>query len=107
MPPSSRPACQARATTAPPTPASQARTTPAPSTPASLGTTSAIMVESKPSGANVRVDGRLVGQTPLKLMSVAAGDHSIVLEHDGYRRWSSLVRLFPGKPSRVTASLER
>jgi PEGA domain-containing protein len=65
------------------------------------------MVESKPSNAEVRVDGRLVGKTPLKLMSVAAGDHSIVIEHDGYRRWTSLVRIEVGKPSRVTASLER
>jgi len=66
-----------------------------------------MMVESKPSRASVRVDGRLVGQTPLKLPSVAAGDHSIVIEHEGYRRWASSVRIVAGKPSRVTASLER
>ena len=69
--------------------------------------TSAMMVESKPSNARVHVDGRLVGQTPLKLPSVAAGDHSIVIEHEGYRRWASSVRIVAGKPSRVTASLER
>lgn len=69
--------------------------------------TSAMMVESKPTGASVLVDGRLVGTTPLKLMSVAAGDHAVTIEHDGYRRWTSSVRIFAGKPARVTASLER
>ena len=69
--------------------------------------TSAMMVESKPTGASVHVDGRLVGTTPLKLMSVAAGDHAVTIEHDGYQRWTSSVRIVAGKPARVTASLER
>jgi PEGA domain-containing protein len=66
-----------------------------------------MMVESKPSNASVRVDGRVVGKTPLKLPSVATGDHSVVIEHEGYRRWASSVRIVAGRPSRVTASLER
>jgi serine/threonine-protein kinase len=90
-----------RAPSVPPEPARTSATS------ATGGSTSAMMVESKPSHASVRVDGRMVGQTPLKLPSVAAGDHSIVIEHEGYRRWASSVRIVAGKPSRVTASLER
>ena len=74
---------------------------------ATASSTSAMMVVSRPSNANVHVDGRLVGTTPLMLPTVAAGDHSIVIEYEGYRRWESLVRLEPGKPSRIAASLER
>jgi hypothetical protein len=55
----------------------------------------------------VILDGRLVGTTPLKLESVAAGEHPIALELDGYRRWAASVRVVAGESARVTASLER
>jgi hypothetical protein len=53
------------------------------------------------------MDGQLVGTTPVTLPTVAAGSHAIRLEHDGYRRWSSSVRVVAGEQNRVTASLER
>jgi serine/threonine protein kinase len=92
---------------APSRPAPRPAPSPSVSMPSSDATTSAIMVESRPSGASVHVDGRLVGKTPLKLMSVAPGDHAVTLEHDGYQRWTSSVRIVAGKPARVAASLER
>ena len=52
----------------------------------------ALAVDSRPTGAKVFMDGKLVGTTPLALPSVPAGSHAIRLEHDGYRRWSSSVR---------------
>jgi hypothetical protein len=55
----------------------------------------------------VYVDGKLVGTTPVSLPSVPAGSHAIRLEHDGYRRWSSSVRVVASEQNRVTASLER
>jgi hypothetical protein len=55
----------------------------------------------------VYVDGRLVGTTPIALPTVAAGSHVIRIEHDGYRRWSSSVRVVATEQNRVTASLER
>ena len=69
--------------------------------------TGALAVDSRPAGATVYVDGRLVGTTPMSLTSVSAGSHAIRLEHDGYRRWSSSVRVVASEQSRVTASLER
>jgi hypothetical protein len=53
------------------------------------------------------MDGKLVGTTPMALPSVPAGSHAIQLEHDGYRRWSSSVRVVANEQNRVTASLER
>ena len=66
-----------------------------------------LTVESKPSGARVFVDSRLVGATPLSLSEMAAGEHTVRFELDGYRRWSSSIRIAAGELRRVAASLER
>jgi hypothetical protein len=66
-----------------------------------------LTVESRPAGASVFVDGTLIGKTPLMLVEVAAGDHAVSLDLDGYRRWSSSVRVVAGERNRVTASLEK
>ena len=67
----------------------------------------ALAVDSRPAGARVFMDGTLVGTTPMALPSVPAGSHAIRLEHDGYRRWASSVRIVASEKNRVTASLEK
>lgn len=67
----------------------------------------ALTVDSRPTGAKVYLDGRLVGTTPMKVSGIGAGSHVVRLEHDGYRRWSSAVRVVAGEQNRVTASLEK
>jgi serine/threonine-protein kinase len=84
----------------------------APATSASAGAAAArlpgaLEVDSRPAGAKVYLDGKLIGNTPLSLPSVAAGEHAVRLEHDGYRNWSSSVRIVASERNRVTASLER
>jgi hypothetical protein len=69
--------------------------------------TGMLAVDSRPTGAKVFMDGTLVGTTPMVLLSVPAGSHAIRLEHDGYRRWSSSIRVVASEQNRVTASLER
>ncbi len=64
-------------------------------------------IMSKPSGARVYIDGRLVGTTPTSLPNVAAGSHVIRLERDGYMPWSSAIQVVAGEQNRVTASLEQ
>jgi hypothetical protein len=66
-----------------------------------------LMVDSRPAGAKVFLDGRLIGTTPLLLPEVATGEHAIRMEHDGYRRWAASTKVSAGEQSRVTASLER
>jgi hypothetical protein len=81
---------------------------PEPATPGTLGKfVGTLFVDSRPSGAKVFVDGKLTGTTPLSLASVAAGEHAVRLEYDGYRRWTSSVRVVASEQNRVTASLER
>ena len=66
-----------------------------------------LTIDSRPTGANVFLDGKLVGTTPLQLPEVSAGEHAVRLEHDGFRLWSSSVRVIATERNRVTASLER
>jgi len=66
----------------------------------------ALDVESRPAGAQVFVDGKAVGVTPLVLSNVAPGEHDVRLEESGYRSWSSNVRVVAGERLRVAASLE-
>jgi hypothetical protein len=66
-----------------------------------------LIVQSLPTGAKVFLDGKLIGMTPLSIRAVRAGEHAVRLEYDGYRRWSSVVRVVANEANRVTASLER
>lgn len=67
----------------------------------------ALTVDSRPAGASVFLDGQPVGVTPLSLPQIAEGEHGIRLERDGYRRWSSSIRVAGGQRQRVAASLDR
>jgi hypothetical protein len=66
-----------------------------------------LTVESRPAGAAVFLDGRLVGTTPLVVPGVVAGEHALHLDRDGYQRWSSTIRIVTTEKNRVTASLDR
>jgi hypothetical protein len=65
-----------------------------------------VQVESRPAGARVYLDGRPVGRTPLLIGDVGAGVHAVFLELDGYRGWTSSVRVGADGRQRVAASLE-
>ena len=81
-----------------------AKTTPL--APAKTGPGS-LVVDSRPVGTSVFVDGRLVGTTPLILETISVGDHAVHLDREGYRRWATSIRVMSGERSKVSASLER
>ncbi len=64
-------------------------------------------VVSRPAGAQVFLDGRLVGRTPLVLSGVNPGEHAVRLTMPGHQRWVTNVNVAPGLRARVAASLER
>ncbi|MGH9349256.1 MAG: PEGA domain-containing protein, partial [Vicinamibacterales bacterium] len=66
-----------------------------------------LQVESRPRGARVFLDGRLVGTTPLRLADVRAGEHAVRIDLSGYRPWVTSVNVAAGSRQRVAASLER
>ena len=69
--------------------------------------TGAIVVFSRPSGAEVFLDERLVGSTPLSLDEVAVGRHGVRIALPEHRAWATSVTVTPGTSHRVAASLER
>lgn len=71
------------------------------------GVAGVLVVDSRPAGAKVFLDGKLVGTTPMSMSTVTAGEHTIRLERDGYRQWSTPVRVLATGQNRVAASLER
>jgi len=66
-----------------------------------------LLVISRPEGALVRLDGRPVGKTPLRLTAIRAGAHVVRLELSGYLPWTAAIQVVSGAQNRVTASLER
>lgn len=65
-----------------------------------------LYVDSRPRGANVLLDGRSIGMTPLTLDTVPIGTHVVKIEMAGKRPWSSTTRVVAGETARVTGSLE-
>jgi hypothetical protein len=65
-----------------------------------------MQIVSRPSGAQVILDGRDVGRTPLTLVSVPDGTHAVRLELTGFKPWATTVDVTPGQRTRVAASLE-
>jgi eukaryotic-like serine/threonine-protein kinase len=66
-----------------------------------------LSVVSRPAGATVTLDGRIVGVTPLTLPEVAAGSHAVRLDLAGYLMWSASTQVVAGEQKKVNASLER
>lgn len=60
-----------------------------------------VYVTSSPSGAEVEVDGKLSGQTPLYIADVLAGEHSFLLSKEGYLKRSIRASL----PENMSLSL--
>jgi hypothetical protein len=66
-----------------------------------------MVVLSRPSGAQVVLDGRVIGRTPMTLPDVATGTHDVRLDLPGFRPWATSVEIAPGERTRVAASLEQ
>ena len=64
-----------------------------------------LLVESRPAGARVLVDGGEAGRTPVTLPAVAAGDHAVRIELLGYLPISTSTRVEPGIRARVAVTL--
>jgi hypothetical protein len=66
-----------------------------------------LQVLSRPAGAQVILDGQVVGKTPLTIPNVSAGSHDVRIELPGFNRWATTVDVPAGMPARVAASLEQ
>lgn len=90
----------------PPTrPAAPARRAPARPPAAAPAGNGSLVVESRPAGARVVVDGRAMGVTPLTIPALAAGSHTVRLERAGYTSIATTTRVEPGARARVAVTL--
>jgi hypothetical protein len=68
------------------------------------GTSSDVAVTSNPTGADIEVDGAFVGDTP-SMITITAGDHTILLKKLGFTPWERTVKVSGGK-IQITAELQ-
>ncbi len=68
-------------------------------------TTGSIAFTSSPSGANIYLDGTLVGVTPATITNVSAGSHSYTLTLSGYNDYTGTVTVTAGQTSTISATL--
>jgi serine/threonine-protein kinase len=69
-------------------------------------TTGRLLLESRPSGAAVLIDGRVVGTTPLLLSDLEPGTRQVRIELPGHKPWTTTASVVAGQRVRVAASLE-
>ncbi|MDX1532223.1 MAG: PEGA domain-containing protein, partial [Rhodothermales bacterium] len=67
--------------------------------------TGVLHVRSEPAEAEVFVDGRPRGKSPLRLDSLSVGTHRVVLQLTGYQRMAVEVEVVAGQPQILSASL--
>lgn len=69
---------------------------PQPASTAPVTTTSALLdISSTPTGADIEIDGKFVGSTPSSV-SVAPGDHDVVVKKTGFTAWQKKVSVSSG-----------
>jgi len=71
-----------------------------------VGIVGSIVVDSRPPGSRVLIDGRVVGVTPVLVPDLVPGVHRVRIERDGYRPWENTVEVFSTERSRVAGSLD-
>jgi hypothetical protein len=65
-----------------------------------------IAIHSDPAGAEIYLDGQLVGSTP-STMDVPSGDHQISLKISGFLDWRRDLRVLAGSELNLQATLEK
>jgi hypothetical protein len=65
-----------------------------------------VAVQSDPAGADIHIDGQMVGQTP-STFDLAPGEHQINVLLSGYQDWVRRVHLLAGSAVNLTARLEK
>ncbi len=66
-----------------------------------------VRVTTRPAGAMVMLDGKLVGKSPMTVRNVAPGRHSMEFRRQGHRPVTLPVQVEAGTSARVSATLPR
>ena len=65
----------------------------------------ALAVRSRPAGASVFINGRLVGTTPLELTREPVGSRAVRMTLDGYEAWTVAARVVADRETAINADL--
>jgi hypothetical protein len=65
-----------------------------------------IYVDSRPRGARIVIDGRVLGTTPARIPDIRIGSHVVRLELPDHRVWTTSTSVTAGQVVSVTGSLE-
>jgi S1-C subfamily serine protease len=63
-------------------------------------------ITSEPTGAEIYVDGKLVGSTPSKI-NLSIGEHTIRIVRPGFKEWQRIIQIDVGSEPTFNALLER
>jgi TonB family protein len=63
-------------------------------------------IDSTPPGAKVAIDGRAVGETPLKGVRIRPGTHRVEISKAGHGTFRGSVTVSPGRTTTLSASLQ-
>ena len=66
-----------------------------------------LIISGTPINADVTLDGKAVGQLPLKLNDILVGEHTIVISKSGYEAYTQSVTIAEGKTATVNATLAK
>ena len=91
--------------TAEPAPALSNETAPRSPRPSVSGYRGGLALTSTPAGAQVVLNGKVVGETPVVLNDLPVGSRAIVVRRDGYSPWSASVRVVANQRTTVRATL--
>lgn len=58
-------------------------------------------------GASVYLDGKLVGQTPLDIKEMPAGDYRVSIAKEGYADQEHMVSVLPDEETKITCELDK
>ena len=80
--------------------------TPTASVSAATSATSAVTIKSTPDGAEITIDGKLVGTTP-STVQLTRGDHTIVIDKAGFKSWQRTITVTTGGTISLEATLDK
>ena len=69
--------------------------------------TGSVDINSSPAMADIYLDGKLVGSSPMKINDIIVGSHTLKLSRKGYDDYTKTVTVTEGKTTTVTATLTK
>jgi len=73
---------------------------------ATTSAVSSVAIKSTPDGAEITIDGKLVGTTP-STVQLTLGNHTIVVEKSGFKPWQRTMTVTAGGDINLEATLEK